>query len=164
MSISISISIYICIYFTPPPNLPHPPPSQAHTRILTQPHSHTPVSKNQTHSHKKYADFHSLSMQPTGCHASSVSQKNKHTHTSSIHTPKKTNRLLQRLHAATGSHGPSTCKEAQVFFSYCPRNSEIAAKYGAAAGCVFLCVSATHDNTLQHTAIHRNHHCNTLQH
>ena len=40
------------------------------------------------------------------------------------------NVLMRRLHAALGTSGPSTCKDGQVFISYCARNSEVLAKYG----------------------------------
>jgi len=41
------------------------------------------------------------------------------------------NRLIQRLHAATGQAGPRASREGHIFVSYCVRNSEEAAKYGA---------------------------------
>jgi hypothetical protein len=43
-------------------------------------------------------------------------------------------RLIQRLHAATGVNAPNTTREADIFMSYCPRNSEAATSYGVSPG------------------------------
>ena len=46
------------------------------------------------------------------------------------------NRLMKRLHTATGANGPTCCKDAQIFISYCPRNSEMAMQYGTVSSFV----------------------------
>ena len=46
------------------------------------------------------------------------------------------NMLMQRLQGAVGHNGPVNSKDGDIFISYCTRNSEIAAKYGATPGFV----------------------------
>lgn len=38
--------------------------------------------------------------------------------------------LIRRVHSALGTTGPSICKDAQIFISHCPRNSEALSNCG----------------------------------